>query len=94
MAGWIKKVQVLQEAGAMNKRFERIIFAWIPVVIILTITVNYPVMYLLPKSLICEAHNRIQWTTSVWARELPDRPELSFIPDEIDLGQLGPGGIR
>ena len=78
----------------MNKRFHGMIFALIPVVIILTITVNFPLMDIRPKSLICKAHNLIQWTPSVWARELPDRPELSIIPDEIDLGQLGPGGMR
>jgi hypothetical protein len=78
----------------MNKRFNGMIFALIPVVIILTITVNSPVTDIRPKSLLREAHNRIQWTASAWARELPDLSDLSISPDEIDLGQLGPGGMR
>jgi hypothetical protein len=70
------------------------IFALIPVVIIFTITVTSPVMKIRPEGSFYEAHNRIQLTASVWARELPDRPELSIFPAEIDLGQLGPGGMR
>jgi hypothetical protein len=94
LAGWIKKAQVLQEAWEMNKRFHGMIFVLIPVVIILTITVITPVLDIRPEGSFREAHNRIQLTASAWARELPDRTDLSIIPAEIDLGQLGPGGMR
>jgi len=88
LAGWIKKAQILKEAWAMKKRFRGMIFTVIPVVMILTITVTSPVMDIWPEGSLSEAHNRIRLTASAWARELPDWPEQSIIPAEIDIGQL------